>query len=416
MRLSRRQAIFIAAFLFLSGCATPEPVPLTASSSGYGVAKDERKLIRQGNEMEEDLRKKGLVLQDPALQRYVDGVGARLIPPGMPRDIRFHFLIVREPTINAFSLSQGAICVHTGLLVRLDNEAQLALVLAHEIAHVVQRHHLKHVRRARRKIVAAKLTQLSIAGIGSELIGLPYAASITGYGRETEQEADLGGLKLVAAAGYDVRDVPGLFARMNEMEEPGAIESFFYSDHPSNDARSLYTRRLIESGAVPVTAGGVVNAEAYRSAIAGLTVENIRLRLADGHYQFALQEAESALMRTPKDPMLHYLAGEAHRSKAQDPKGAAREEAIRKRGRTAPMLLQRHRASVSVEIARAKEAYLRALAADEGFALAHRGLGLVAYLRGEKDATRRELGLYLARGGNVDDRRYIRRLIKETRR
>jgi len=413
---ARRQAVFIAALLFLSGCATSEPVPLTASSSGYGVAKDEQKLIRQGSEIEKDLRKKGLVLQDPALQRYVERVGARLIPSGMPRNIRFHFLIIREPTINAFSLSQGAICVHTGLLVRLDNEAQLALVLAHEIAHVVQRHHLKHVRNARRKIVAAKITQLSVAGIGSGLIELPYAASITGYGRETEQEADLEGLKLVATAGYDVRDVPGLFARMNEMEEPGAIESFFYSDHPSNDARSLYTRRLIESGAVPVTAGGAVNAEAYRSAVAGLTVENIRLRLAERDYRFALQEAEFALMRTPMDPMLRYLAGEAHRSMAEDPKGAAREEAIRRRARLDRLLIERYRANIPAEIAEAKAAYLRALAADERFALAHRGLGLVAHLQGDGDATRRELGLYLARGGNVDDRRYIRRLIKETHR
>jgi predicted Zn-dependent protease len=103
--------------------------------------------------------------------------------------------------MNAFSLLQGGIYIHAGLLARLDNEAQLAHVLAHEITHTVKRHQLKFVRSMKNKTVAAKLAEIvlapaagAFAGGGganliSTLIGLTYAASVTGYGRENEEEA-----------------------------------------------------------------------------------------------------------------------------------------------------------------------------------------------------------------------------------
>ncbi len=415
----RRAAAVAVSLLILSGCATKEPLPPPAPPVGSvpGAAADEQRLIGEGNEFEADLREKGLVVEDVALQRYVDAVGTRLVPRLVPRDqqapVPVRFLILREPTINAMSLPNGAVFVHQGLLVRLENEAQLAHVLAHEIAHVILRHHVKYTRSARKKIVAAKITQMSTVGIGSGLIEMTYAAAIMGYGRETEQEADLEGLRLDAAAGYDVEVVPGLFARLNEVNEPGAVESFFYSDHPSNNDRTAYTRRLIQSGTVAHPAGGRLNAEEYRRATGGLVAENIELRISNGHYLFALQEAKDALARHPKDPRFHYLAGEAHRSMSEDPKGAAREEAIRRRVRLDSTLIARHKAAAPAALADASASYQKALEADPKYVRAHRGLGLVAWRLGRLNDARRELGIYLAQGGDVPDRRYIRRLLAE---
>jgi len=184
---------------------------------------------------------------------------------------------------------------------------------------------------------------------------------------------------------------------------------------PSNNDRSAYTRRLIQSGTVAHPAGGRLSAEEYRRATGGLVAENIELRISNGYYQFALQEAQAALARHPKDPRFHYLAGEAHRSMAEDPKGTAREDAIRRRVRLDSMLIAKHRAGAPAELADASASYQKALDADPAYFRAHRGLGLVARRMGKKDDARRELGLYLAQGRDVPDRRYIRRLIEEMR-
>ncbi len=150
----------------------------------------------------------------------MENVGRKLVPALAAQKVQFHFAVLRDPSMNAFSLLQGGIYVHAGLLARLDNEAQLAHVLAHEITHTVKRHQLKFVRSTKNKTVAAKLAEIVLApaagafaggggaSLVSSLIGLTYAASVTGYGRENEEEADLEGLRLMAAAGYRAEEAP----------------------------------------------------------------------------------------------------------------------------------------------------------------------------------------------------------------
>ncbi len=421
-------ALIALACLCLPSCATTDIKPLTERGSKYGVQKDERSLIERSDTFEKELHKKGLVIRDRDLQRYIDEVGSRLVPPQASEHVQFRFLVLRDPTINAFALLQGAVCIHSGMIARLENEAQLAHILAHEITHTVNRHQLKFLRSARKKTVGAKVAEMALipaavafgggtgAGVASMLIELTHAATVSGYGRELEEDADKEALLMIAAAGYDIHQTPQLFSALTEIEDPGALAGFFYSDHPSNRAREKYTRKLVESGKIPEPRKGVVNADEYRKKVRKIAIQNIRLRLKAGHYQFALDEAEAMMRKRGDEAWLHYLAGEAHRRMAEDPKGAAREAVMRRGERPGESHFAEYEQRVDAELAEADEEFQRALELDPSFVRAHRGIGLVAYQRGNHETARQELSAYLNGDSRVVDKRYIERILEKVSR
>lgn len=149
------------------------------------------------------------------------------------------------------------------------------------------------------------------SGIVGTLTGLSWAASVTGYGRE--RQADLLALRQIAAASYPIGQTPRMFELLQEAGDAEALEGFFYASHPANRTREQYTRELIDSGSVTSAPDARVNREQYQSAIAGLVLKNIRLRLQADHYGYALKKAERALERDGSNPWLYYYAGEAHR-------------------------------------------------------------------------------------------------------
>jgi predicted Zn-dependent protease len=400
----------------LAACKTTELPSVTEEPAAYGSEEDEQRLIEQSQLLEDSLRRQGLLLRSPAVQEYVSAVGARLVPPDVPEELKFHFGVLREPTINAFSLANGGIYFHVGLLTRLENEAQLAHVLAHEIAHTIHRHQLEFLRHAENRITAAKVAQVLLmppaamygaSGLTGMMINLTLLASVNGFGREEEREADREALRMIAAGGYPVEQSPQLFELLQEVEDAGALESFFYASHPANVDRARYTRELVASGEIESLPGATDRRDAYLQATRGLLLENVRLRLSAAHYRYAAQEAQRALGRTDDDALLYYYIGEAHRRAAADPEGAAREEAFRTRRRPDDELVERFRNQVGEELAAAVEAYRRALELDPALAVAHRGLGLAAHEQGDSDVARRELTTYLELEPEARDRIYI---------
>ncbi len=418
-RLDRVGVWACLAALLLGACATTSVPSITDTEGGYGAYEDERKLIKRANESHAEFHRRGMVFENPELQRYVEEVASQLIPPGLPTDLSFRFTVLRLPNINAFAAVNGDIYLHAGLLAHLENEAQMAHVLAHEISHTLMRHQLTGLRDFQNKTVAAKLATVALAAVGSggewalSLVGLSHAAAVSGYGRELEQQADLEGLKLIAERGYATEEAPKTFFTLNEVEEPGDVEAFFYSSHPSNSARAAYTESLIETGAVPRNAEGRVAADEYTMATREVVLENIRLRIRARHYEFALREIESALARYGDDALLYCYRGNARRRIAEDPEGAAREQAARRRSSLKKEQVESFEAGAARQLVAATAAYELALELEPLLALAHRGLGLTAY-RGEENGTAlRELSLYLDSGTGVRDRRFIERILEE---
>ena len=146
----RSLALFLVT-LSCAACASRLP-PLHLSGQAFTLASDEALLWEQAAREHKKLSSSLNVLRDPVLEDYLMDIVHRLLPPGTREagvSPSVHVLI--NPSLNAFAYPTGAIYVHSGLLARLENEAQLATVLAHEISHIVQRHAIRHLREERNK-------------------------------------------------------------------------------------------------------------------------------------------------------------------------------------------------------------------------------------------------------------------------
>src|SRR5215813_8402925 len=134
-----------------SACAGKLP-PLDTSGLSMTLASDEAGLWEQAAREHEKLRASLSLLRDPILEDYLNGVAHRLVPPtAHEAGISPSVSVLINPSLNAFAYPTGEIYIHSGLLARLDNEAQLASVLGHEIGHIVYRHTIRYLRQERSK-------------------------------------------------------------------------------------------------------------------------------------------------------------------------------------------------------------------------------------------------------------------------
>jgi predicted Zn-dependent protease len=181
------------------------------------------------------LRDTDQILDDPEVSQYIDSIGHRLAGYSQAENRRFVFFVVKDPTINAFALPGGFIGVNSGLLLETHNESELAGVLAHEIAHVTQRHIARSlIEQSKNSLVstAAMLAAILVgatAGAGdAALAGIAAAQSLSlqqqmTFSRASEIEADRVGMGTLASAGFDPNGMPAFFDTMGR--RAGASES-----------------------------------------------------------------------------------------------------------------------------------------------------------------------------------------------
>ena len=396
---------------FLAGCATSHVPALTAANSAYGQSEDEKKLLSQAKNFNEELNRKGLLQETPALLAYVDNIGRPLIPPKASGIVNFQFHILRSPIVNAFALPDGNIYLSVGLLARLENEAELAQVLGHEIGHVVLRHSLNKYQTNRSQIVAAHIADLFL--FGTSIAYLPYIASVASFSREQEEEADQFGIRAIAASGYSLTQGIRIFDLIQEVKKPEAIEGSWYSSHPSNKERADALTKLAQSGTLVSPQPGKTGSEPYKKFTLQLMEENIRLKLNARQYELAADAAKRGLTAQPTSSLFYYYQGEAYRYMAEDPKGAAREHAwiygkTFNDGLVADFEKRKQEFSDAAE-----QAYRQALGRDSTLAVAERGLGLVYLRTGKPQAAREKLTAYLTQKADITDRQYINHLLGE---
>ena len=145
----RKSFFLLVVISLLAGCAATNLPPIT--STEYKQFPDEKRLWAEAEQEEQQLADSGLILEDPELTAYLNQVAMKVLPEEAKKKIDFQVYIIKDPYCNAFSFANGKLYVHTGILARLGNEAQLATVLGHEMAHVTQRHMLREIRSARNK-------------------------------------------------------------------------------------------------------------------------------------------------------------------------------------------------------------------------------------------------------------------------
>lgn len=232
-------------------------LPDIGSSANSIITPEQERMI--GADMYRSLRRGGMVLDDPQLADWIDTVGFRLAAQSDRPDLDYTFFLVRSPQINAFAAPGGFVGLNAGLVVTAESEDEVAAVVAHEIAHVTQRHIVRAVERMQTVSLPILLGTLG-AVIAAQSAGSGDAAQAAMVGgtalmqqqainftRHNEYEADRIGIQTLARAGYDPQAMGTFFWRMQRaLRSDGQAVPEFLRTHPVTTTRISEARNRAE--------------------------------------------------------------------------------------------------------------------------------------------------------------------------
>ncbi len=385
-----RNVLIATLFVVLfGGCASTQVTPVS-SEDFTRFEDDEKRLWVRSEEEQEVLDESGFIYEDAELEGYLNDVAKKIEPPNVYEVIPFRVKVIKNPHLNAFAYPNGVIYIHTGILARMENEAQLATLLAHEMTHSTHRHALSGFRDFKNKAAFFATLQVATAGFGgyadlANLLGyLGTMASITGYSRELESEADSVGFSLMTNAGYDPEESPKLFVHIKkELEEEKISEPFFFGTHPRIRERIESYEKLLNTMDTD-TKGGVVNREIFQEKTQRMLVDNAVLDLKAGRFNAAMRGVEKFMTLQPGNAEACSLLGDIFSER--------REEG---------------------DLEKAIENYEKARDADPSFPGSYRGLGLIYYKQGNKSLAKENLERYIALSPGTQDRKFMESLIEK---
>ena len=205
--------------------------------------------VEMGKEAAAEVRKNTPVVNNAEVTAYVQRVGSRLTKSKQAAAFPFTFEVVNDPSINAFALPGGPMFIHTGLLSALDNESQLAGVMAHEMSHVILRHGTSQVSKANLVQLPAMLGASALGNkgglwgtLGQLGVGLGAQSVLLSYSRDAEQQADLNGAQIMNEVGYDPTQMAKFFEKLQTQGGTAGDTRLanFLSDHPTPGNRVKY--------------------------------------------------------------------------------------------------------------------------------------------------------------------------------
>ena len=290
---------------------------------------------------------------DSLVQGYLSSLGQSLVPPETPAATTFSFRVVQDIYPNAYALPDGRIYITTGMLAHVDNEAQLAMVLGHEIGHVIEEHALESLRRQRsgqrhNKIVGAA-AGAALGGLlgGKKAGGAGAVQGATGggalgtlaatlvnsvirskYSKEHENAADRIGKELALKRGFDPEEAARFWDRQHERFGKRSlstkIEHSLFGSHPRDRVRAENVRALLagdlkpaidEKWAADALATGTPR---FGSVISGLMRDTgtLMAERSDRH-DLAISLLEKARQHRPNDPRLLWALGRTYRMVAR---------------------------------------------------------------------------------------------------
>ena len=202
-----------------------------------GVSEEEE--IALGRQIAGNLLGAAPLVKDPRLQQYVNDVGRWVALQSERADLPWHFGVIESTDINAFAAPGGYVFVTRGLYRLLVNEAQLAGVLAHEIGHVLRRHHLKLLQQDRMLELGSKLAakQAGDSGALQKVIGSGAEVAARSLDKNAEYEADRIAVVLGARAGYEPFALPEVLQMIGHFTRGDDSVALLFRTHPLPDAR-----------------------------------------------------------------------------------------------------------------------------------------------------------------------------------
>lgn len=359
----------VGCVLLLAGLAGCAANPVTGKSELSLIS--EQSELEMGRQQYQPSRQMqgGDYKLEPELTRYVQRVGQRLAAVS-DRKLPYEFVVLNDSTPNAWALPGGKIAVNRGLLLELNNEAELAAVLGHEIVHAAARHGAKGIERG--VVLQGVLVAAGVAARESDYSQLAVGAAAVGanlinqrYSRDAELEADYYGMLYMARAGYDPQAAVGLqetFVRLSKDRNENWLSGLFASHPPSAERVERNRQRARE-----LAAGGELGVETYRRMVSGLkktapaykAYGEGRVALQKRESDKALMLAERAIRIEPREALFYGLKGDALAQRGDD--------------------------------ARALNAYDKAVALDDGFFRHYLARGALKVELGDRLGAQRDL-------------------------
>jgi hypothetical protein len=385
-------------------------------------------------------------MQDPQLQTYLDSIGKRIIGNRpIPDQVEFKFMVLRDPMVQAFALPSGSVYVTTGLLSLLQDESQLAAVLGHETAHVFARHGYLENRSVRKKALTINILQIAAAAApvggnfsqGAQLFGAAVqlgatisseiiVASVFGYSRDMEHQADSDGLIALSNAAYD----PAAMAHAFDLLDQDSSLEFepiqgFYRDHPKLIERRDFA--LQYASAHKADKPEADDKKTYADNVSAAICTEIQLDLSSRRERTAADRASKLSDLFPDNPRYKVLLADSFRAlaaktKLPSPDERSRHGQAEHRKEYFSMtpeeeqkkLLQKPEAQAALRDnqATAEQLYKSALQSSPNYADAHRGLGFLFEQEAKYSDAATEYQSYLSMvaGTSMDHLRIERRL------
>ena len=259
---------------------------------------------------ETNLRRSPFVIRDPVLRDYIQDIACRLAGAHCP-DIRVH--LVQTPLFNANMAPNGMMQIWTGLMLRVENEAQIAAVIGHEIGHYLMRHSLERLRDAKSRTAAANF--FTLFGLAGAVGQLALLAGAFGYSRDQEREADRLGIILMREAGYDAAEAAKVWGNLllEISARPGGDPARFpmFASHPSAEERQQTMRQLAE--AAP---GGSTQEQKWNETIKPYLRDWLADEIKRGQHEESLALFTRMIARSPSHAEFLYARGEVYRMRA----------------------------------------------------------------------------------------------------
>lgn len=313
-------ALSVAAQPVAAEQAKPEAKPaaakteILADEAYVPQDKDERGLWMQMENVERELKVSPLVMRDPVLNDYVRSVLCKTVGDARCSSVRLY--ILRTSDFNASMAPNGVLEVYSGLLLRTQNEAQLAAVLGHEYVHYAKRHSIQNFREIRSKTNGAVWLSMVVGGLLASLMMFP---SIFKHSREMEKQSDEGGLALISKAGYDTREASKIWEQLREEMDATAAarktkskkdkDKGMFEDHPPTAERVAYLTEMAKTD--PGSAGNA-GAEAYARVMAPYRAIFLDDQIKQNDFG-ASEYLITSLGKQGWSPWLHFAHGELYR-------------------------------------------------------------------------------------------------------
>jgi predicted Zn-dependent protease len=397
----KRQTTLIALLSLLAATAAYAAKIVPAyEAPALPVEQDEIALWERASSHENRLRNAGTVFHDRHMEQYIESLADRMIGDSLDHlGIEIDFILVEEPTLSAWAYPYGTIGLHTGLLVRMDNEAEFGAILAHEISHFLQRHTYREMLDGDKQSGIGKglgfLATLALAretgtfdtNVMDFTGDLWENLATSGYSKKNEYVADEEGLELMARAGMPIDAAIPAFEALAENEVYGAGDPRkMWSSHPRLEDRIENLEKDIrkakrKKGYVAAAAPDPLD---YYRGIAPALIMNARLDIGERQLTRAREALEKYLLVHPDDPEAHYLLGETwRRSNPQGP-----------------------------DFTESQAAYQAALALDSAYTPALRERGMTSRIKRDNATAREAFEQYLEFAGDAADAGIIRYYIE----